>query len=365
MESGAVAIINSFEVSLLFSAAMWGITSLQTITYYLNYKSDALLLKISIAVAWVLATIDIALIASGVHTIQSILINPDILERTGGRIPRSVISGAVVATGVQLLVQLIMVQSIYSYRIYKLTKKPYIPLLCLIGSSYSLASGIVSGVTVGGGLISELVQTESRLSWSIISWFVTAAVVDITITVTLSCYLLSYRRDVMNRTVRMIDRLVLWTIRECLCASVDFNETEISLKKLGSLRGNIRRVKHTGALNNVIPIQPDGHCYCHHSNHAYINAYNGQFCLDKASNVWGALLIILTNLYPLTMISLLNGRSALRPGNEVISLNMISVTQPGIVNVGLSDTSKTEYGSGGTIQMFERSDATTVTSSMV
>ena len=48
MDPVRLGVLSGTEVGLVISSAMWGITTVQTVAYYLRFKSDSMYLKVAV-----------------------------------------------------------------------------------------------------------------------------------------------------------------------------------------------------------------------------------------------------------------------------------------------------------------------------
>jgi hypothetical protein len=92
-------------------------------------------------------------------------------------------------------------QSLYAFRIYKLTGHVYIPVICWVISAYDLVAGCVSGSEFPLTTYEAQMQYINDRPWYIYSIFVTTAAVDVIIAFTLCYYLKKGARIGMKGSV--------------------------------------------------------------------------------------------------------------------------------------------------------------------
>ncbi|PFH49085.1 hypothetical protein AMATHDRAFT_63903 [Amanita thiersii Skay4041] len=243
--------IGGMQVALLLSSAMWGITSLQMATYYRKFQQDFQLLKILVGVIWVFDTVYIVCIACAFYEMTVLDVNSD-------KIPLVMSAGAGVASVVQSLVQ-----AVYAFRLYRLLKNIYIPALCWIAASYNFAAGIAFDCITANQPKARFVQLEREFQWLLSSLYSATAAVDVVITVTLCYILLKKRSGAPRRTINILDHLILYTIQ-------------------------------TGLITSIVAI-----------------LIVVLFDTIQQPGIWISLTIVITTLYPTTLITMLNGRSVL------------------------------------------------------
>jgi len=253
-EAFRLSLMSGISFSLLVVCAMWGVTTIQIVSYFRTFKTDPLYLKIAVGSLWVCETLFIVLKAA---TLYDLMFRSDPFLS----IPLNMYVGGMFATIIQSIVQII-----YAFRIYKVWAKIYIPLLCCTGSIYYFGASFAwYSVLIGQG-VEKIIQLSQVYNWLVCSCYSVTAAVDVVITLSM-CYLLRRNHDhIRKRTLRMLDKLVLWTIQ-------------------------------TGTITSLMAV-----------------AVVGTYYRDtiRGNSAWLALSNVSTALYPLTMVALLNGRSFLR-----------------------------------------------------
>ncbi|KAF7362624.1 hypothetical protein MVEN_00611400 [Mycena venus] len=128
------------QISVLISCVLFGVMTTQTYIYYSRFPGDSYKLKTFVAFIWVC---EIAHVLCSGHTLYIYTIldygHP---ERISGVLPKS---GAVTLL-LQGVVEL-CVQGFFSFRIYTLSKKLYIPILSWGFSLWRLGGGAVLFIT--------------------------------------------------------------------------------------------------------------------------------------------------------------------------------------------------------------------------
>ncbi|KAF9455148.1 hypothetical protein BDZ94DRAFT_1242462, partial [Collybia nuda] len=122
------------------------------------------------------------------------------------------------------------VQSIYVYRMYKYSGSLYMPILCWGISAYEFVAGIIISVVVPPAPFGVQMQRINQWSWLLYTMFVSAAFVDVITAVSLCYQLRKNREKGLERTVRIIDKLVIWTIQTGLLTSLTAIAVTITAK---------------------------------------------------------------------------------------------------------------------------------------
>ncbi|KAF9456209.1 hypothetical protein BDZ94DRAFT_1276238 [Collybia nuda] len=266
-------ILGAIEVGSMASVLCHGILTMQTYHYFSSFPSDARGLKLMVVAIWTAALAHLICILWGLYTLT--ITNFGLAPQFLG-LPHVLAVGAGFGAFIHSAVQ-----SIYIYRMYKYSGSLYIPVLCWSISAYDFIAGIIFSVTVPEATFGVQIQYLNDWSWLIYSLFVSTAFVDVIIAASLSYYLRKNRSRSMERTVHIIDRLVIWTIQ-------------------------------TGLLTSLTAL-----------------AVTITFAINKENNVWLGLFDFLTNLYPTALLALLNGRSNLKLDDALPGIRPRDLTSSG------------------------------------
>jgi len=171
------------------------------------------MLKVSVGVIWAFYTTYLVCFACGFHQLMT-AIGPAV-----GVIPTTINIGSFFASFTQC-----MVQAIYVYRIYRLSKKHFISISCWIVIFYNLCAGMAYNKIFFNQNPAVFVRLEKQFEWLFISWYSATGAVDIVITGTLCYKLLRMRRNEgMNNTPRssdILETVVLWTVQTGMITSI-------------------------------------------------------------------------------------------------------------------------------------------------
>ncbi|EMD36458.1 hypothetical protein CERSUDRAFT_84619 [Gelatoporia subvermispora B] len=187
-------------VGNIVSAILYGVTNVQTYQYYKQARRDPLVVKIVVAVLWVLNTLHLAFIC---HAIYSYAVtnfaNPlAILHPTWS------IMASVEVTGLSDLT----VRAMFCRRVWALSNHNWIltsallliALLCYATSTVFAVEGLNIGFL-----------EWPRISWVLYTSFASGVVADLLLTTTL-CTLLKRQRNGMIRTDSLLRVLIAYTI---------------------------------------------------------------------------------------------------------------------------------------------------------
>ncbi|KAM6496249.1 hypothetical protein JOM56_008955 [Amanita muscaria] len=261
----SLELTSGVDFGLMFASAMWGVTTLQAIQYYREFKSDATYIKVVVAMVWILATAHLFLQGACLHhqIMASAVGRPDIVVLPTCSV--SSLFGYVVQT---------TVQSMYAYRIFRFCHRRYVPIFCWIGTTYSLAVQSAFTIMSIGKTNDELLVVWNKYNWMMSSGYVLNAVIDMLITFAFCCLL--KKSGVKARTLRILENLCMFSIE-------------------------------TGSVTSVTAI-------------SIVVLFNA----DKVHGIFMPFAVVIVPLYALTMMVLLNRRTSLRAvhANEKVEVHV-------------------------------------------
>ncbi|KAF8970088.1 hypothetical protein BDZ97DRAFT_1791886 [Flammula alnicola] len=202
--------IGALQIGSLFGVFLFGIVSLQTYNYYNAYRDDGWVNKPLVATIWLLEIAHTLGINYEVYRVTIILYGkPWLLGRFQG-------IGAVTIFGGGIT---LIVQTFFALRLSRLLPRPYnhTGIICIIISSLRFIATIY--LTVEGIVAINMTVYREKCEWIVSATFIASAVVDITIAVSMMYFLARQRRQV-KRISRLLDRLVMYTVRSGLLTSI-------------------------------------------------------------------------------------------------------------------------------------------------
>ncbi|KAJ7366206.1 hypothetical protein DFH08DRAFT_948250 [Mycena albidolilacea] len=215
----AAATLGAFEISALVSYVLLGLAITQTYIYYRRFPDDSL--KIKALVAFVCLSEVAHAICLG-HALYALTISdygqPEHVFIAPRSLPALIFLSGLVAASVE---------AFFSFRIYVLSKKVYIPIsswimsiLCLVGAS------VIFSVR-----LDKIIHLGSRSKGLLIALWSVAAVNDLTVTTTLLVILVRERSNAYKRTVALLDKLIMYTIESGILISASSIATLICVSK--------------------------------------------------------------------------------------------------------------------------------------
>ncbi|KAJ7765718.1 hypothetical protein B0H16DRAFT_400130 [Mycena metata] len=194
--------LGALEIGTLLSFSLFGVTTTQAYTYYSRFPNDSRNLKLLVAVVWFLE------VAYGIcigQTLYETVSNYIHLDRLGYLPPTLLISEGITAAII------ICVQGFFSFRIYRLSQSPYIPVFNCILFLTRLALYIFL-LVYWSPRSPTVIEFENHSAWVLyVNWSVSVAN-DVIVAVTLSYWLYRQRKSVDIRTVALIDKIIKWSL---------------------------------------------------------------------------------------------------------------------------------------------------------
>ncbi|KAJ7496721.1 hypothetical protein FB451DRAFT_201499 [Mycena latifolia] len=211
MPSGFDSTIGAFEVGVLISYVLFGFTTLQTYIYFSRFPNDRRLLKCLVGFVWCCEMAHMVCVGAALYTLTITYFGQ--VERLM-RIPDSLTAGITFSGLVGP-----SVQSFFALRIYRLSESWWIPCLCW-GLSFIRAVGAIAASVEGIKMVT-LEQFGTQWGWLAATNWAVGAVNDLIIAGTLA-YLFSRQRSELlpKRTLKVVDRLIVWTIETGAVTSI-------------------------------------------------------------------------------------------------------------------------------------------------
>ncbi|KAJ6485528.1 hypothetical protein C8R45DRAFT_996912 [Mycena sanguinolenta] len=246
-------------VGVLLSYVLFGVTTTQVYMYSGRFPNDSGKMKALVACVWLCELAHVVCIGHTIYVLLvSDLLHPERLSDVPKTLDISTLFNALVA---------MCAQGFFSFRIYRLSKRLFIPFLTWTLSFLFLVGTVV---VFSMGLRSiPFVKFEDQLGWLMNTIWSIAAANDLIIALTL-VFLLAKSRDESDRMTPVVDKLIAWTIETgaVTCAAAILNLT------------------------------------C--------------FVTMKGNFIWIAWYIVTARLYSNSLLASLNSRATLRTMNETI-----------------------------------------------
>ncbi|KAJ7689492.1 hypothetical protein B0H17DRAFT_1202374 [Mycena rosella] len=194
--------LGAYEIGVLTSYALFGVTTIQAYIYYGRFPHDSSKLKLLVAFVW---SCEIAHAFCIGHTLYRMTVSDFAHPERLIIIPKSLatavlFSGMIGAT----------IQAFFASRIYGVSKSLYIPCLSWTLSFLRLLGSVA--VCAYGFRAKTIPDFENRWTWLLNSLWSVAPANDLLIAARLVQCLYRQRPTGDNRTVALVDKLIAWTI---------------------------------------------------------------------------------------------------------------------------------------------------------
>ncbi|KAJ6571601.1 hypothetical protein B0H19DRAFT_663107 [Mycena capillaripes] len=243
--------LGAFQIGVLVSYVLFGVMNTQTYIYFGRFPNDSTKLKALVAFVWVCELADVLCVGNSlyIYTISNYA-QP---ERISGAIPKSLdaaipFSGIIIVCGTPTVLarsvrSWSLVQGFFAFRIYTLSKKLYIPIIICALSLVRLA--VNTTIFITSLHMVSLSSYKERWEWLYTVGWSISAVDDLGITVILVIVLCRKRTHAFEeRTVALVDKLILWTIETGLLSSASGIITMICFL---TMKGNCMHREETSA----------------------------------------------------------------------------------------------------------------------
>ncbi|KAJ7167898.1 hypothetical protein C8R46DRAFT_951037, partial [Mycena filopes] len=203
--------LGAIVIGCMVSLFLFGILTVQVLSYFRNFVDDSKKLKLMITVIWVIEFIHAALICASRYE-KTVTYFGDIQELFHLRATFNLSVVCVAAIGPT-------VQSFYAYRILVISGRRFIPILCWILLLLRFVN--VFAISITSFMVPNIIAYKGRFGWLLICSLSSSAAEDVLVTATTCYYLRAERKSSAHfrRTQRMMDLLILWTAQSALLTS--------------------------------------------------------------------------------------------------------------------------------------------------
>ncbi|KAJ7185692.1 hypothetical protein C8R46DRAFT_384823 [Mycena filopes] len=194
--------LGAYELGVLVSYLLLGITSTQAYIYYSRFPLDSFKLKFLVAFVWACEMAHALCIGDTLYLMTvSDYGHPERLLLIPRSLATAVIFSGIVGSCVQVF---------FASRISGISNSLYIPCLSYILSFLRLLGSIM--VCVYGFRVKTIPEFELEWAWLLNSLWSVAAGNDLLIAGTLVYWLSRRRPEGDHRTVALVDKLIAWTM---------------------------------------------------------------------------------------------------------------------------------------------------------
>ncbi|KAG2156349.1 hypothetical protein DEU56DRAFT_937435 [Suillus clintonianus] len=193
--------IGPVVLGALVNACLFGCLIVQTYVYYANFGNDRRAIKITVAAIFASQIAHVTCVSASLWNVA--------VSTYGDPLRLQVFPWGADATILFTAITGVLVESPFAFRLWKLSKSLYLPLLSL---ALCLAAQSVSLVIAVRAFNMKSLATFAHDQNTLITLSLTSRVVcELTLTMAIAWYLRK-QRSIFSRTTSILDRLVLWTI---------------------------------------------------------------------------------------------------------------------------------------------------------
>ncbi|KAJ7913373.1 hypothetical protein B0H13DRAFT_2326357 [Mycena leptocephala] len=194
--------IGALEIGILVALFLSGMATVQVILYFQRHWHDSRGLKFAVDLCWAL---DFGHTIAICHTLYTITVtqygHPELLI-----IPPLSLDVSILLSGFIGPLQ----QGWFTYRLYKLTNKPVLPLFCMC-LAIARFVGIIGLSTIALGT-PPIPEYNRRAGWLIEAIVIVSASLDTILVSSLCYYLSSWRLDKSHVMHKIVNQIMTWTI---------------------------------------------------------------------------------------------------------------------------------------------------------
>ncbi|EAU86333.1 hypothetical protein CC1G_05327 [Coprinopsis cinerea okayama7 len=203
--------IGALQIGTLFSAFLFGVVTLQLITYYQRFKEDKLHLKLLVSAIWVLELAHTFCIAAEVY--KATITN---YGRPENLFPFKFI-GASTATGGGVT---FLAHTFFAVRVWRVLPRWWnmIGAVCQVVAAVRFIGSIILAINAIKATVLE--DYRNQWGWLIMSLLMVGALIDIAIAGSMLYWLHRQRAKVFKRATDLIDKIVQYTICTALLPSL-------------------------------------------------------------------------------------------------------------------------------------------------
>ncbi|KAF8167249.1 hypothetical protein B0H34DRAFT_8039 [Crassisporium funariophilum] len=202
--------LGAIEIGVLVSTFLFGLVTVQSYIYIYRFPKDPILIKCLVPFVWALEFAHTICICQALYEVTVTQYGrPELLD-----IPPQSLNVAVLFSGFIGPIE----QGWFAHRIYKFSGKIYLPLFCSMLAIVRWIGSVTIAIVAFHRLTVEVYY--ENWSWLLTTILVIGAFTDVILAVALCYYLSQWRGGGFERTTRLIDHLMVWSIETGLLTSV-------------------------------------------------------------------------------------------------------------------------------------------------
>ncbi|KAJ7166133.1 hypothetical protein C8R46DRAFT_294649 [Mycena filopes] len=194
--------LGALEVGIVVALFLSGMVTAQALSYSRRSRSDSRVLKCVVGLCWLL---DLGHSIAICHTLYTITVT-QYAQPEALLIPPLSLDTSILLSGFIGPLE----QGWFTYRLYRLTKSPFLPLLCIC-LTLARFVGIIGLSTIALHAY-PLPEYNERAGWLIETVVIISAALDTILATALCYYLSSWRLDKSRVLRKIVNQIMIWTV---------------------------------------------------------------------------------------------------------------------------------------------------------
>ncbi|TFK16743.1 hypothetical protein FA15DRAFT_606470 [Coprinopsis marcescibilis] len=217
----------ALQIGSLFSMFLFGIVTLQCYVYSTRFEDDRKVFKLLVSAVWILELAHTISIAYEVYTATITHYGKaDQYTRYPGFGLATIFGGTIT----------MLVQTFFAFRVYTILPSPwrFVGLFCILLTTARCVVSVYAGIK--GILATSIAGYTERFRAMLAALLISGAVIDVVVAVSMLWFLIRRRGDAMESAVRLIDKLVVYTVRKSSCLCMWFTNGGLTVCVVGLVR---------------------------------------------------------------------------------------------------------------------------------
>jgi len=198
-------------IGVLISMFLFGLVTMQTFTYFRAFEKDRKYLKGLVGLVWVGELGQAICVA---HTIYWFTIsmygNPESILVTPNSFCAAILFSEAIAS---------VVEAFFAHRVRVLSGHTWMAVVLWSGSFLRFTFSTI--LAVAAFMVTNYPEFEAKWIWLLATTVLLGAFIDVSVAVLLCYYFAKHRRHSTHRTVKLLDKMIMWTIETGLITSID------------------------------------------------------------------------------------------------------------------------------------------------
>ncbi|KAF7359601.1 hypothetical protein MVEN_00683900 [Mycena venus] len=202
--------IGAYQIGVLISCVLLGVTTTQAYIYYSRFPQDLAILKALVAFVLVCEVAHAICIVHALY--QFTILDFGHPQRVFSRLPISLDTAIFFSTIIEQ-----SVLGFFSFRIYTLSRKLCVPLLIVLVAFVHLLGSMATFIITLR--LPSLQSYTAHWGWLSLANWCASVVNDVLTTAVLVVLLYNQRKSAQRKTVALVDKIIVWTIETGMLTS--------------------------------------------------------------------------------------------------------------------------------------------------